>query len=87
MYDLDYSAPEARKFCEAGAEGCPWAVIGRGSKGAEADGGLPMYDGRCTIWEVSARCAEVRSGRRLAAPMYDVRFEKITHGQKGREGA
>ena len=29
MYDLNASAPEAREFCGAGAEGCPGAVIGR----------------------------------------------------------
>ena len=34
MYDLNYSAPEAREFCEAGAEGCPGVAIGGGYKGA-----------------------------------------------------
>ena len=30
MYDLDYSAPAARGFGEAGAEGCDGAVRGDG---------------------------------------------------------
>ena len=62
---MNYSAPKAREFCEAGAEGCPGVAIGGGYKGAVADRVClcTIYDLRRTIWEASA--SAVPQKRRL----------------------
>ena len=59
---------------------CVWTARMRCPGGANRQGGVGE-----SICEVSARCAEVRSGRRLAAPMYGLK--KLHIGKKGRGGA